>query len=278
MYPWFASAALQEVYQSLEQQRQVLDQLKVYLDQRLLPFQCHVGEHQRNVDQALRNLEVRLKPLRQYIHGAHRNLERVTFHLTGILKDQFETFEKYLATHSDLLEQANRYIEEQRGPFQNYLEDERQTVEIVYQDLVEQRLNRLLQIFAEQQKIVESFRKSEVQSEYETVAEYLDERQKAFERYVRTADFRPTEFFAQLKEIADRYRPEDARQDTLFAKVFEQTCLADEKFRQALAIPAPSGQKQPKQPQKRKSVPVAPVPLQEIELGVDGNGHCAVAG
>ncbi|MFQ5989671.1 MAG: hypothetical protein ACE5K9_07135 [Candidatus Methylomirabilales bacterium] len=280
MYPWSASVALQEIYQSLEEQRQVLDQLKAYLDERLVPFQCHVGEHQRNVDQALRHLEGRLKPMRQYIQGEHQNLERMTFHLTGGVGEQFEAFEQFLATHSEFLEQANDYVEEQCRPLQGYLEDERQAIETIYQDLAEQKLDHLLKLFSEQQKIIESFRKSEVKSEYETLAEYLDERQKAFERYVRTADFRPAEFFAQLKEIADRYKPQDPRQDTLFAKVFEQTGLADEKFRQALSVsvPAPSRRKQPKQPQKRKSVSVVPVPLQEIEVGVDGNGSCAVAG
>ncbi len=274
MYPWSASTALQKIYQSLEEQQQVLDQLKAYLDERLVPFQCHVGEHQRNVDQALRHLESRLKPMRQYIQGENQNLERMTFHLTGAGGEQFEVFEQFLATHSEFLEQANHYVEEQRRPLQEYLEDERQAIEIVYRELVEKRLNRLLQIFSEQQKIIESFRKSEVKSEYETLAEYLDERRKAFERYVRTADFRPTEFFAQLKEIADRYKPQDPRQDTLFAKVFEQTVLADEKFRQALSVsvPAPS---RPKQAKKRRSIPSS-VPLHAQEVEVSHNGGYAV--
>lgn len=268
MYPWSASAALQEIYQSIEEQRQILNQLKTYLDERLVPFQYHVGEHQRNIDLALRQLEGRLKPLRQYIQREHQNLERIT---CGAVREQFEESEQFLATHHDLLEQANRYIEECRRPLQKYLEDEVQAVEIVYRDLVEQRLSRLLQIFSEQQETIQSFRTSEVESEFDALGEYLDERQKAFERYIRTADFRPAEFFAQLEEIADRYKPQEPGRDSLFARVFEQTRLADERFRRAVSVPALSRLKQAK---KVRSIPVMPRREQEVEASL--NGDCAV--
>ena len=271
MYPWSASAALQEIYQSLEEQRQILNQLKLCLDERLVPFQYHVGEHQRNVDLAIRQIESRLKPLRQYIQGEHQNLERITCHLDGPVREQFEGFGHFLATHHDLLEQANRYIEERRRPLQKYLEDEVQAVEIVYRDLVEQRLSRLLEIFSEQQEIIQSFRTSEVKAEFDALTEYLEERQKAFERYIRTADFRPAEFFAQLEEIADRYKPQEPGCDSLFDRVFEQTRLADEKFRRALSVPAPPRMKQAK---KIRIIPV--MPRREQEVAVSLNGDCAV--
>lgn len=276
MYPWSASAALQKIYKGIEEQRQVIDQLKNYLDERLLPFQRHVGEHQRKVDEALRHLEGRIKPLRQYIHGEQQNLERITFHLTGTVREQFETFEQFLSTHSELLEKANRYIDEQRRPLQKYMEDEVQAIEVVYGDLIEQRLDRLLQVFSEQQQIIESFRTSEVQSEYEALAEYLDERRKAFERYVRTADFRPAEFFAELEEISERYKPQDPGRDTLFARVFEQTRRADERFQRALSVPTSP---RPKQAKKRRSIPVLPLQEEEVvEVGASLNGDYAVAG
>lgn len=271
MYPWFTSTALQEIYQSLEEQRQILNQLKLYLDERLVPFQYHVGEHQRNVDLAIRQLEGRLKPLRQYMQGEQQSLERITCYLDGTVREQFEGFEQFLATQHDLLEQANRYIEERRRPLQKYLEDEVQAVEVIYRDLVEQRLNRLLEIFSEQQKIIDSFRRSEVKSEFDDLAEYLEERQKAFERYIRTADFRPAEFFAQLEEIADRYKPRGPEHDTLFARVFVRTRLADEKFRAALSVPAPS---RPKPAKKGRSIPVMPMREQEVEASL--NSGCTV--
>lgn len=268
MYPWSASAPLQKIYQSLEEQRRVIDQLKAYLDERLVPFQCHVGEHQRNVDQALRHLESRLKPLRQYIQGEEQNLERMTVQLNGTLREQFEPFEQLLTRQNDILEQAGRYIEEQPRPLQKYLEDERQAIEIIYHDLVEQRLDRLLQIFSEQLEIIESFRGLEVVSEYQLLREYLEERRKAFERYVRTADFRPAEFFAELEEIAERYKPTEPGQRNLFARVFAQTRLADEKFREALSVPAPA---QPKQPKKRRHVQVVPLLQEEVEVSLNGD-------
>ena len=73
MYSWSASPALQIVYESLDKQRQIIDHLKTYLQERLVPFQCHLAEHQRNIDQALRHMQSRLVPLRQYIQGGHEN-------------------------------------------------------------------------------------------------------------------------------------------------------------------------------------------------------------
>ncbi|MFQ5542455.1 MAG: hypothetical protein ACE5E2_06450 [Candidatus Binatia bacterium] len=274
MYSWSASPALQKIYESLDEQRRIIDHLKVYLEERLVPFQCHLAEHQRNVDQALRHMQSRLVPLRQYIQGEHQNLERVAVHLQAGLREQFGTFERFLAKQSDLIEQADQYLEKQPRPLQNYLEDERQAIEIIYRDLVEQRLDRLLQNFLEQQKIVESFCAAEVISEYESLAEYLDERQKAFERYVRSAEFRPAQYFAQLDEVASRYKPLDPGQGKLFARVFKKTRLADEKFRKALSVPVPSP---PKHPKKRRRISIVPsVPSPSGEVPVSLNGDCVV--
>ncbi len=263
MYSWSASPALQIIYESLDKQRQIIDHLKTYLQERLVPFQCHLAEHQRNIDQALRHMQSRLVPLRQYIQGGHENLERVAVHLKTDLREQFGTFEQFLAKQSDLMEQANQYLEKKPQHLQKYLEDERQAMEIIYQDLVEHRLDRLLQNFLEQQKVIESFWAAEVISAYEALAAYFDERQKAFERYIRPAEFRPAEYFAQLDEVANRYKQLDPGQGKLFARVFKQTRLADEKFRKALSASVTS---LPKHPKKRRSNSIVPSPPKEVEV------------
>jgi hypothetical protein len=239
MFSWSSSPVLQKIYQELEEQQRIIEQMKRYLEERLTPFQRHVGEQRRNVDQSLKHLESRLKPLRQYIQGEEQNLERVLAHLQAGLRDQFEAFEQYLTSQKNLLEKASQYIEEQPRPLQSYLEDERRAVELVYRDL-EQRLDRFMQNLWEQQKIVESLNEPHVLSEYEVLAEYLEERRKAMERFCRSADYRPTELFAQLEEIADRYKRLDMSQHKVFARVFEETRLADERLREVLPIPRTS--------------------------------------
>ncbi len=239
MFSWSSSPALQKVYQGLEEQQRILDQLKAYLEERLTPFQRHVGEQQQHIDQALRHLESRLVPLRQYIQSEHQNLDGVAAHLETGLRDQFDAFEQFLERHKGLLEEANQYIKEQPRPLQRYLEDERQAVDLIHRDL-EQRLDRFLQNLAEQHKILESLREPETISEYEALAEYLEERQKALERHARLPDYRPTEFFAQLEETADRFKHLNLEQKRLFSKVFEETRMADAKLRETLPAPGTS--------------------------------------
>jgi ABC-type transporter Mla subunit MlaD len=239
MFAWSSSPALQKIYQDLEEQQRIIEQLKRYLEERLTPFQRHVNEQRRNVDQALKHLESRLKPLRQYIQGEEQNLERVLAHLQAGLRDQFEAFEQYLASQRALLEKASQYIEEQPRPLQTYLEDQRRSVELIYRDL-EQRLDRFMQNLWEQQKILESLNEPQALSEYEILAEYLEERRKAMERFCRSAEYRPAELFAQLEEIADRYKRLDLSQHKVFARVFEEARLADERLREALPLPRAS--------------------------------------
>jgi hypothetical protein len=51
------------------------------LEGRLAPFQHHLLEQRRNVDQYLKQLDARLSPLRQYLEGQGSKLERVGMHL-----------------------------------------------------------------------------------------------------------------------------------------------------------------------------------------------------
>jgi len=189
---WSSSPTLQKIYQGLEAQQRVLDQLKHYLQERVAPFQRHVDEQRRHNDQAMKTLEKRLVPLRQYIHDETQHLGRVTAHLDSGLRDQFEAFEEVLASQRVLLEKANRYIEEQPQPLLAYLEGERQAIEMIYQDL-EQRLDTFLQNLSEQQKIVDSLREPALTSEYEALTEYLEQRQGALAQYARSGEYRPAE-------------------------------------------------------------------------------------
>lgn len=244
VFSWSSSPTLQKICQCLEKQQRVVDQLKRYLEERLAPFQRHVGEHRRHIDQALKHMESRLVPLRQYIQGKTQTLDRVRDHLDSGLRDQFEAFEQFLASQKGLLEQVDHYIAEQPRPLQTYMEDERQAVEMIYRDL-EQRLDRFLQNLSAQQQILDFLRHPEVRAEYEALARYLEGRQKALERYSRSSEYRPAELFAQLDEAADHYKRLQLDYSKLSDKVFGETRLADKKLREALPVPRTSLAKEP---------------------------------
>ena len=241
MLLWSSSPPLKKIRHVLEKQQGILDQLKACLEVRLAPFQRHLGEQRRNVYQVLRQLEGRLVPVREYFQRANRNVEQMAAdlkaHLGGV-------YEHYLLLYRDLSEETNQRIEGECLSLQTYLEDERQAVDAIHRDL-EQKLDRLIQNLSEQQKILESLREPEVISEYKGLAEYLEERQKVLERYVRFPGYRPEGLFAHLAEVADRHKRLQPEQLKLFAKVLEKTRLADRKLRESLLGVPTSGDPSP---------------------------------
>ncbi|MFQ5656727.1 MAG: hypothetical protein ACE5G5_04245 [Candidatus Methylomirabilales bacterium] len=244
MFAWSSSPSLEKIHQGLEEQQRIAGQLIRYLQERFTPIERHVGEHRRLIDQALKHLDSRLVPLRQYIQGEQKNVNRVIAHLDAGLRDQFEAFDQFLTRQNEVLEDARHFLDEQPRPLHTYLEDERVAVETVFRDL-EQRLDRFMANLAEQQKILESLRQPDVIAEYGALTEYLEERQRAIERYAQSAGHRPAEFFAELDEIANRYKSLETGERGLFAKVLRGTRLADEMLQQALCGPARSPQTHP---------------------------------
>ncbi len=238
VFSWSSSPTLEKIYHGLTEQQRIIEELKRYLEERLIPFQRHLGWQRVSVDHVLKTLERRLKPLRQYIQGETTNLERVTNHLEAGLREQFEAFEGLLASQRDFLGQANRYIEEQPQPFLKYVEHGRRAVEMIYGAL-QQRLDAFLQNLEEQQQILDSLREPGLISEYDALAGYLEERQKALAQFARAVEYRPTELFTQLDEAAERHKPPHQDQNTLFARVFEQARLADQRLREAITVPVP---------------------------------------
>jgi hypothetical protein len=237
-FSWSSSPTLQKIYHGLEEQQRIIEQLKSYLEEQLTPFQRHLGGQRVSIDNALRSLDRRLKPLRQYVQGEAENLERVSAHLEAGLREQFEDFEELLATQRTLLESANRYIDEQPQPLLTYLEDGRRAIEMIYRDL-EQRLDTFLHNLEVQHQILDALREPALISEYEALAKYLEERQRALTHYARTGEYRPAEFFAKLDDAAERHKPRGGDENTLFARIYEEARLADERLRKGLAIPDP---------------------------------------
>lgn len=182
---------------------------------------------------ALKQLEARIKPLRQYIEGQEHNLERIGMHLNTELRDQFETFEKFLSEQRQILERAQRYLEEQPRPMAQYLDDQQRAVEHIFRDL-EEKLEPFGRYLKEQQKLLEQLADSRLAEEIETLASFCNERQGALERYAGAVDYRPQGLFGELDGIYQKYKSQDSGKSKLFGRVLEQTRQADLRLQEAL--------------------------------------------
>ena len=230
---WAASPALERVQRELDEQVRTIEEAKRLLEERLSPFQRHLWEQRRNVDQALKLLEARIKPLRQYIAGEESNLERVGSVLKTDLTDQFEAFEKILTEQRQILERAQRYLEEQPRPLAQFLEDQQRAIEHVFRD-VEEKFEPFGRYLKEQQKLIEALAEPRITEEFDSLASFCGERQAALERYATAAEYRPQILFAELEEIYQKYKLQDAGKSKLLSRVLEQTRQADLRLHDAL--------------------------------------------
>src|SRR5512137_1543822 len=64
---WSISPSLERIRQELDEQAGIIAEAKRVLEERLAPFQRHLVEQRRHVDQCLRQLGARLKPLREFL-------------------------------------------------------------------------------------------------------------------------------------------------------------------------------------------------------------------
>lgn len=230
---WSASPSLEKLSRELEEQIKAIEEARRYLEDRISPFQRHLTKQRRNAEQSLKQLEARIRPLRQYLEGQEQNLGRVSQHLTAELRDQFDTFGRYLSDQHRILEMATRYLDEQPRPLQRYADEQQRIVELIYTE-VEEKLEPFARFLKEQQRVLEAIATPQVLEEFEALASFMLERERAFERYSLSPEHRPAELFAELDEIYDKYKTVQSGTNRLMQKILEQTRLSDDRLREAL--------------------------------------------
>jgi hypothetical protein len=128
---------------------------------------------------------------------------------------------------------ATQYLDDQPRPVQRYFEEQQRIVDLVYKE-IEERLEPFGRFLKEQQRILETIATPQVLEEFETLAGYMQDRERAFERYSVSPDPRPAELFAELDEIYSKYKTVQTGAHRLMMKVLEQTRLSDESLRESL--------------------------------------------
>jgi hypothetical protein len=233
MVSWSASPSLEKISREFEEQLRAIEEVRRYLEDRISPFQRHVAKQRRNVDQALKQLEARVRPLRQYLEGQEQNLGRVSQHLSAELRNQFDAFGRFLAEQQRILETATRYLDDQPRPLQRYYEDQHRIVELVYKE-IEEKLEPFGRFLKEQQRVLEAIAAPQVLEEFEALAGYLQERERAFERFSLSPDHRPIDLFAELDEIYNKCKSAQTGAHRLMMVVLEETRLSDDRLREVL--------------------------------------------
>ncbi|MCI0407290.1 MAG: hypothetical protein L0191_01790, partial [Acidobacteria bacterium] len=230
---WSASPSLERIQRQFDEQIRAIGEAKRLLEERLAPFQQHLLELRRNVDRALKQLEAHLKPLRQYLEGQRDQLERIGTKQNVEQKDEFDPVDRFLAEQRQILEQANRHLEEQQRPLIQYLEDQQRAIEDIFWDL-EETLEPFGAHLKEQQRLLEAIAEARVTEEFQALASCCAERQAALERAATAAEYHPQPLFADLDGIYEKYRTLDDGKSRLLTRLLEQTRQADLRLRESL--------------------------------------------
>lgn len=230
---WSASPSLERIHRQFDEQIRAIGEAKRLLEERLAPFQQHLLELRRDVDRALKQLEAHLKPLRQYLEGQRDHLERIGMQQHVEQRDEFDPVDRFLAEQRQILDRANRHLEEQQRPLTQYLEDQQRAIEDVFWDL-EETLEPFGAHLKEQQRLLEAIAEAHVTGEFQTLASYCGERQAALERAATAAQYHPQALFAEVDGIYEKYRTLDDGKSSLLTRVLEQTRQADLRLQESL--------------------------------------------
>jgi len=227
---WSSWPSLEKIHRNLEEQQRVIDEVRRYLEARLRPFQKYLGAQERGLTLALRHLDDKLAPVKEYLRSQERGLERVGQALDQAALQTFESFGRYLAEH---LQRSWRYLEEQPKPFHRYLADQQRTVELLFKDL-EEKLEWFDSYLREQQKILDAIAQPHILEQFELLVGFMDERQKAVNRFAHEGAQGFEDLFAELERVHNKYKAVDIAQTPLVRRILDESRASDERLLEAL--------------------------------------------
>lgn len=227
---WSSWPSLEKVHRNLEEQQRVIDEVRRYLEARLRPFQKYLAAQERGVSLALRHLEGKLAPVKEYLRSQEQGLERVGQAMDQAALQTLESFGRYLAEH---LQRSWRFLEEQPKPFHRYLADQQRTVELIFKDL-EEKLEWFDSYLREQQKILDAIAQPHILEQFELLVGFMDERQKAINRFAHEGAQGFEDLFAELERVHNKYKGLDIANLPLVRRILDESRASDDRLLEAL--------------------------------------------
>lgn len=172
------SRRLQRVGELFRSHSELLDQMRTQFQDELQPLNELLARQGATMQQLLLNLEERLRPLNEYADSEESNLESLERRMRESGSDFVtRSFSEYVQQQRKRISETRQQIEQQRTPFLQYGEDQRDAVEVALarfdEDVEGLELN-----LSEQRKVMMRMLDSMRSESFAAVKEYLQNREE----------------------------------------------------------------------------------------------------
>ena len=205
--PVIPSKRLQRVAEHFHTQAELLATMRQEFESEMEPMHELLVQQANTMQRLLTNLEERLRPLNEYADGEEANLDALEHRMNESGSDQVaRSFADYLAEQRGRIAGTRQQIDQQRMPFLQYGEEQRDTVEVALSRF-DSDMDALEQTLAEQRKVMLRMLDAMRSETFSAVKEFLMSRQEALGALATSGSTDPTEIGRSVQSLRRALEP-----------------------------------------------------------------------
>jgi len=233
--PILPSKRLQRLAEHFRSQGDLLATMRDQFEDEMEPLHELIVKQSRTMHDVLQNLEDRLRPLNEYADGEEANLGALEERIRSGGQDHVaRSFSTYLEEQRRRIEETRAQIDEQRMPFIQYGDAQRETVESALSRF-DGDLEALEENLAEQRRVMVRMLDAMRSETFTAVKDFLDGRQNALAELAAQGSTDPVEISRATQKLREGLQAVASRSDYVRA-LLEQAEASD----RALAAIAPA--------------------------------------
>ena len=255
--PVLPSKRLQRLAEHFRSQGELLATMRDQFEDEMEPLHELIVKQAQTMHAVLQNLEDRLRPLNEYADGEEANLTALEERIRSGGQDHVaRSFSTYLEEQRRRIAETRNQIDEQRMPFLEYGDAQRETVETALSRF-DSDLEALEENLAEQRRVMVRMLDAMRSDTFTAVKDFLDGRQAALAELASSGSTDPVEISRAAQKLREGLQALASRSDYVRA-LLEQAEASD----RSLASIAPT-------PRAIREEPEAPPAAAEEEADAD---------
>ena len=205
--PVIPSKRLQRIAEHFHTQAELLSTMRSEFETEMEPLHELLVHQAQTMQRMLANLEERLRPLNEYADGEEANLDALEHRMNESGSDHVaRSFAEYLAEQRGRIAGTREQIDQQRLPFLQYGEEQRDTVEVALSRF-DQDMDALENNLAEQRKVMHRMLDAMRSDTFSAVKEFLMSRQEALGALASSGSTDPAEIGRAVQELRRALEP-----------------------------------------------------------------------
>ena len=198
--PVIPSKRLQRVAEHFHTQSDLLATMRTEFESEMEPLHELLVHQSNTMQRLLTNLEERLRPLNEYADSDEANLDALEHRMNESGSDHVaRSFAEYLSEQRGRIAGTREQIDQQRMPFLQYGEEQRDTVEVALSRF-DQDMEALETTLAEQRKVMLRMLDAMRSDTFTAVKEFLMSRQEALSALASSGSTDPAEIGRSVQQ------------------------------------------------------------------------------